>query len=1472
VALIRKSARLLEEQLAQPDRAIDAYRDILGIMPDDPNAIAALDELLAAQNRWADVADHLRHQVELAAGAPEKNDLEFRLAKVLEEKLDDLHGAIDVYEEITQADPHHSDTVRALEALVQRPEHQLRIIDLLEPIYLATDQWRKRIAIYEAQVELTEDTHDRVRLLRQIAQLHETRSGDLQLAFHAWARAMVAEPDDEEVRGQVDRSASQLGTWDAHVQAYEDSFANSTDPATRSTLLATMARVHDEKRGDPRAAIETYERLLEADPDEGSPLDSLEALHTMVGDWDGLVGVLERKAQRSYDAAERGELLRRAGSVLEELIGDRQRAIEAYRGALVEDEMDDIALESLDRLYASGQEHEPMADVLRRRIELDQDPESRVELGLRLGETYEQHLRRYEDAVEAYQRVLDDQSAQPAAVEALARLYERQGMWHELLENLRLQASSASDLDRKVQLLHRAGEVLERELDDVPAALATHEEVLVLDVRFEPSIQALLRIGKLEDHRVAASEIVEPLLRTQERWDELVELLEGKTLAATHPEDRRDELRRLAEVHELGRHDKKSAFEAYRRALVEDATDPRTADDLERLAAELGAWDEAADTFAARASSVLDPEVARGLYGRLARIAEEHLADDTRAIEAHTRALDLVSDDVEALSALDRLYAKIQAWPELGEILDRRIRASLDPAERSELLVRLGTLKHERFEDRRGAFRAFSDVLDRDPAEPRAVAAMEALLVDEELAGEVVEVLEPVFRQTGATEKVAALFDVRIQLAQTDGERMRLLQDQAQVYETELGDAARALAALRRAFTLDPRDESLVDDIERLAPIANQWESLRGLVESALDGDDIDRMTTRDLNMRAARWYRDQLGDAEAAEARLRVAVAAEPETGEAHEQLIELLRVPGREKDLVTALVVWADVDFDEDAKKTRLREAAVLAESAVGDAALAGECHAKILDADPTDPDALDQLIRLEGDAGRHAEVAELLVRRIDVEPEPEARIGLRKQLARVQADSLGDVPAAVEAWRGALDEEPSDLESIGALEVLYEKSERYEDLEELIQRRLDVAATPADRIAARVRLARLADQRLGRRDEAIEQLREILDEDPGNAEALDELERLYTADARWEELVELLEGRARDAVAAGDVAVELDVLVQLGSVHVERLRAADKAIGIYQRVLERDSRHTGALDALVQLYREQQDWPAVADALEKLGAMQEGAAAIDAAFALAELAARELSDASLAERALRRAYDLDPSSKKARDALRAHYEKHGQNDRLAEMLVLDEEQTPEPQAKVVLLKRIASIYAGPLKDPGAAATYLERASQLDPEDREVLLPLCDLYIASGRQADAIPVLEQIIASYGTRRNKEVAVYHHRLGKAKQSMGDLDGAMESYDAAFKVDLTNVQVLSDLGRLCLTRGDFDRAQKTFRALLLQKLSPDDGITKADVYFCLGDISAKQGDARKAISMLERAVAEDSSHADAAALLAQLKG
>ncbi|MBV9945331.1 MAG: tetratricopeptide repeat protein, partial [Myxococcales bacterium] len=203
----------------------------------------------------------------------------------------------------------------------------------------------------------------------------------------------------------------------------------------------------------------------------------------------------------------------------------------------------------------------------------------------------------------------------------------------------------------------------------------------------------------------------------------------------------------------------------------------------------------------------------------------------------------------------------------------------------------------------------------------------------------------------------------------------------------------------------------------------------------------------------------------------------------------------------------------------------------------------------------------------------------------------------------------------------------------------------------------------------------------------------------------------------------------------------------------------------------------------------------------------------------------------------------------------------------------QVPGPILEQVrLLRAAAEIHVRKRKRPEQAIPILERAAQLVPHDRDLLLALCDAYNSAQRGRDAAMVLEKVIASFGNKRTKELALYHHRLGRALAQLGDKDVALVQLDMAFKIDPGSVMVLRDLGVLAFETNDLDRAQKTFRALLLQRLDPSAGISKGEVFYYLGEISAKQGDKAKAMQMFERAIENDPALERARLKLTELKG
>ena len=119
-----------------------------------------------------------------------------------------------------------------------------------------------------------------------------------------------------------------------------------------------------------------------------------------------------------------------------------------------------------------------------------------------------------------------------------------------------------------------------------------------------------------------------------ESYEELVAILELRLLGQSEPGERARTLRAIATVEDEGRARPAAAEAALLRALEDTPDDAPLHGDIEALCSRSGDWLRYADALTVRAAGIFDPTVAKDLYVRLGRIAEEHLKDDRRSAEA----------------------------------------------------------------------------------------------------------------------------------------------------------------------------------------------------------------------------------------------------------------------------------------------------------------------------------------------------------------------------------------------------------------------------------------------------------------------------------------------------------------------------------------------------------------------------------------------------------------------------------------------------------------------------------------------------------------------------------------------------------------------------------------------------------------------------------------------------------------------
>ncbi len=155
----------------------------------------------------------------------------------------------------------------------------------------------------------------------------------------------------------------------------------------------------------------------------------LERIYVNGGEHAKLAEMLRIQVKLEQDGALRAEILGRLGELCQNVLGDNDGRIAAWKARVEENPDDQQALAALDRLYELTERYRELVSVLERRRETSSDAELRRGLMTRSAEISWKKLDAVPEAIDAYQALIAEFGPSGASLSALEALFGSAAHW-----------------------------------------------------------------------------------------------------------------------------------------------------------------------------------------------------------------------------------------------------------------------------------------------------------------------------------------------------------------------------------------------------------------------------------------------------------------------------------------------------------------------------------------------------------------------------------------------------------------------------------------------------------------------------------------------------------------------------------------------------------------------------------------------------------------------------------------------------------------------------------------------------------------------------------------------------------------------------------------------------------------------------------------------------------------------------------
>ena len=809
----------------------------------------------------------------------------------------------------------------------------------------------------------------RAALLVDLARIHRDRLSDPGSAEDTFRRLLEKNPAHPEANQFLAARYRERGDWRALHDLRAGAIDATWDPQQRMEWTRECVSLATERLHEEDLAAAAWERLLRLGDWIEEASAELSVRYRRLGIWEPLARFLEDRAAAASGPA-RMVVLRELCEVYLSALRNQDQAQQVIDRVFAEAKHDAIGLLAHARVLARTRDWDALAELGTRKLE--DLPAAAVADVRRVVADALAGAEEFDRAATVYEHLL---AADPTDAEALAAREQhliRSGRTDELVALLKQRAEKARSATERGDLLVRAAELADRELGDLPRAIALWEERAGID---EGRLEALQALASMHE-RTGDSAGVTRALEAQ------LPLVRGTAV-------RMDLLRRIGEhcAHRAG--DDTRAQSCWSEVLAIVPDDATVRDELLALYRRRGDH-EALDRMLTREGwRTIDSQAALGFWRSAAGNLQEHSQDANRTVRALLRIVDLAPEDPEVLASLVAQHRARQQGRDLIDTLSAQMRADRDESSTIARATEVARLC-ESEGDAVGALAAYERVLALQPANEAALSQLARL-----------------YGPTGAGTSFG-LYEVAAASIADPQARASFLGEARALLPAE--DGPGRFYHLRRLLWLSGAEPSLLEELRTEAAKTGTQLALASTYQT-LACEATDDATRAAYHRELATVYERHLKDPVRAFLALQsIGQRSIQDLGEL-EAAAKLARATKRHEDLLALLDVVARVEAPLATRQSALRERARICEDDLADGERAFFEQWRLLSLDPHDEKALAEARRLAAAVGLWRELDALYAEMSDRSVDADTRISIARARYDIHRNQLKNAETALD-----------------------------------------------------------------------------------------------------------------------------------------------------------------------------------------------------------------------------------------------------------------------------------------------------------------------------------------------------------------------------------------------------------------------------------------------------------------------------